>query len=51
MKNSIRTALDAGEASVGSWLNLGSTLAAEVMAAAGFPWLAVDTEHTAYDME
>lgn len=51
MQNRIRTALEAGEASVGSWLNLGSTLAAEVMAAAGFPWLAVDTEHTAYDME
>lgn len=51
MKNPIRTALEAGEASIGSWLNLGSPLAAEVMAAAGFPWLAVDTEHTSYDME
>lgn len=51
MQNPIRTALDAGEASIGSWLNLGSPLAAEVMAAAGFPWLAVDAEHTAYDME
>ncbi|MFP6589581.1 MAG: hypothetical protein VCE12_03565, partial [Candidatus Latescibacterota bacterium] len=51
MQNLIRTVLEAGEASIGSWLNLGSPLAAEVMAAAGFPWLAVDTEHTSYDME
>ncbi len=51
MNNPIRTALAAGEPSVGSWLNLGSPLAAEVMAAAGFGWLAVDAEHTAYDME
>jgi len=51
MQNPIRTALDAGETSVGSWLNLGSPLAAEVMAVAGFPWLAVDTEHTPYDLE
>ena len=51
MLNPIRTTLDAGEASVGSWLNLGSPLAAEVMAAAGFPWLVVDTEHTSYDLE
>ena len=51
MKNPIREALAAGEVSLGSWLNLGSPLVAEVMAAAGFPWLCVDAEHTAYDME
>ena len=51
MKNPIRETLAAGEPSIGSWLNLGSPLAAEVMAAAGYPWLAVDAEHTYYDME
>lgn len=50
MDNSIRHALAAGQPSVGSWLNLGSPLVAEVLAAAGFPWLCVDAEHTAYDM-
>lgn len=51
MNNPIRQALDAGKPSVGSWLNLGSPLAAEVMAAAGYPWLCIDAEHTPYDME
>lgn len=50
MENSIRQALAAGKPSVGSWLNLGSPLAAEVLAAAGFPWLCIDAEHTAYGM-
>ena len=51
MKNSIITTLAEGKSSVGSWLNLASPLAAEVMAAAGFPWLVVDAEHTAFDMD
>ena len=51
MKNPIRETLAAGKPSVGSWLNLGSPLAAEVMDDAGYPWLAVDAEHTYYDME
>lgn len=50
MDNPIRAALAAGKPCVGSWLNLGSPLVAEVMAAAGYPWLCVDAEHTAYDM-
>ncbi len=51
MLNPILQTLKAGEVSVGSWLNLASPLAAEIMAAAGFTWLAVDTEHTPYDLE
>ena len=51
MKNPIREALAAGHPSIGSWLNLASPLSAEVMAAAGFPWLVVDTEHSPFDME
>ncbi len=42
MINDIRETLDNGNASIGSWLNLGSPLAAEVMASAGFDWLVVD---------
>ncbi len=51
MTNPIRETLLAGKPSIGSWLNLASPLAAEVMAAAGYQWLAVDAEHTYYDME
>ena len=51
MRNPVREELAAGRPSVGSWLNLASPLAAEVMAGAGFPWLCVDAEHAAYDME
>ena len=51
MTNPIRETLAAGEPSIGSWLNLASPLAAEVMAAAGYGWLAIDAEHTYYDME
>ena len=51
MTNPIRETLASGEPSIGSWLNLASPLAAEVMAAAGYQWLAVDAEHTSYDMD
>lgn len=50
MQNPIIEKLAAGQASIGSWLNLASPLAAEVMAAAGFEWLVVDAEHSAFDM-
>lgn len=50
MTESIKQALAAGQPSLGSWLNLGSPLAAEVMAAAGYSWLVVDAEHTAFDL-
>lgn len=50
MTDSIKDTLAAGEPSLGSWLNLGSPLAAEVLAAAGYSWLVVDAEHTAFDL-
>jgi 2-keto-3-deoxy-L-rhamnonate aldolase RhmA len=43
----IRRRLAAGEVTIGSWLCMGSPAAAEIMAAAGFDWLAIDLEHTA----
>ncbi len=51
MQNPILQTLAAGEASIGSWLNLASPLAAEVLAAAGYQWVAVDAEHSAFDIE
>jgi 2-dehydro-3-deoxyglucarate aldolase/4-hydroxy-2-oxoheptanedioate aldolase len=42
-----RERLAAGETLVGTFLNLGSPLAAEVCARAGFDWLLVDLEHGA----
>ena len=50
MKNQILETLARGEPSIGSWLNLASPLAAEVMAAAGYQWLTVDAEHAAFDL-
>lgn len=35
---------------VGSWINTGSSIAAELMAAAGFNFLTVDVEHSAVDL-
>jgi 2-keto-3-deoxy-L-rhamnonate aldolase RhmA len=43
----LKQKLQAGEATVGSWLMLGSPSAAEILAGAGFDWLVVDLEHTA----
>lgn len=42
-----RRRLAAGETLVGAFLNLGSALAADVCARAGFDWLLVDLEHGA----
>jgi len=50
MNNPVRTKLLSGKPSYGAWLNLNAPLAAEVMAAAGFEWLTVDAEHSAWDM-
>ncbi len=50
MHNPIKDKLAAGQPSIGSWLNLASQLAAEVMDAAGFEWLVVDAEHSPFDL-
>ena len=49
--NSVKAALKAGEASVGTWLSLGSITAARFLARAGFAWLTVDLEHSLVDWE
>ena len=48
--NPAKEKLARGDVSLGSWLNLASPLAAEVLAEAGYDWLAIDTEHTAWDL-
>jgi 2-dehydro-3-deoxyglucarate aldolase len=51
MKNTLRTALREGRPAFGSWLQFGHSAIAEVMARAGFDWLAIDLEHSAIDLE
>lgn len=48
--NTVKRKIQAGQASVGSWLATGSSLAAEIMAHQGFDWLTVDMEHNAIDI-
>ena len=38
------------ELSVGSWIQIGHSAVAEIMASAGFDWLAIDLEHTTIDL-
>ncbi|WP_243544293.1 HpcH/HpaI aldolase family protein [Pseudodesulfovibrio tunisiensis] len=47
MKSSFRSRLCAGETLTGSWLTIGSTTTAEIMASADFDWLTIDMEHSA----
>jgi len=47
LANRIKTALARGETVVGSWMSLGDTGIAEIMARAGFDFLTVDMEHSA----
>jgi 2-dehydro-3-deoxyglucarate aldolase len=44
---SLRQKLANNEMTFGSWINLGSTAATEIMAQAGFEWLVIDMEHGA----
>ena len=47
MNNNFRARLKAGETLYGSWLTIGSTTTAEIVAGAGFDWLTIDMEHSA----
>jgi len=44
MKN-LKERIQAGETVIGSWLNLGSHVSADIMGHAGFDWLLIDMEH------
>lgn len=47
MSSLLRARIRSGEPSLGTFVNLGSVLAAETCALAGFDWLVVDLEHGA----
>lgn len=46
MSNPIKTKLKRGKPSVGSWIASAHVSVAEILAGAGFEWIAVDMEHT-----
>lgn len=50
INSGIRQRLLAGEVVVGSWINSGSPIVAELMAVSGFDFLCVDVEHSAVDL-
>ena len=47
--NSVRTALLKRRVTLGIWIQIGHPAVAEVLANAGFDWIAVDMEHTDID--
>lgn len=50
-ENTVLRKLEKGKPSIGSWLTLDSSLAAGIMARAGFDWLMIDTEHGTMDYQ
>ncbi len=49
--NPVKRALQQGKPQVGTWLSLGSVIAARFLARTGLPWLTVDMEHTHTDIQ
>jgi 4-hydroxy-2-oxoheptanedioate aldolase len=49
--NPVRAKLKRGEPSVGTWLTLPDTVAAQLMSKTGFDWLTVELEHTPTSFE
>jgi len=47
----LKSRLDGGAATVGGWAALGSARAAEVLARAGYDWVAIDLEHTGISLD
>ena len=47
--NKVKRQLQSGQPSIGTWLSLGSPLAAEQLTQAGFDWLNIEQEHAAVD--
>lgn len=50
MHNPVKAALSQGKLQLGAWLNLGSSMAAETIASCDFDWVAVDAEHSLFDL-
>ena len=47
MSKSLKKRLNKKELTIGSWIQIGSPVVAEIMTQAGFDWLVVDMEHSA----
>jgi len=47
--NPVKSKLQAGEPTFGTWLSLGDLYATRVLARLGFDWLTLDIEHSAID--
>lgn len=48
---SLKRRLKVSKVTIGSWITIGNTCMAEIMAIAGFDWLAVDMEHSAITLQ
>ncbi|GLU29824.1 HpcH/HpaI aldolase/citrate lyase family protein [Brucella sp. NBRC 12950] len=48
--NPLKIALAEGRLQIGLWSSLGSTVATEVLAGAGYDWLLIDAEHSPNDL-
>lgn len=51
MQNTLKQKIGNRQITIGSWLQLPDVFAAEVMARAGFDWLAIDLEHGLIDLQ
>ena len=51
MHDGLKRIVTGDEPTIGSWLTIGSTVTAEIMANAGFDWLVVDMEHSAVTLD
>jgi len=47
----LKDKLSNNEVSIGSWITIGNTVVAEIMAKAGYDWLVVDLEHSSIDIQ
>jgi 4-hydroxy-2-oxoheptanedioate aldolase len=50
LSNPVKRKLKAGRPAVGLWLTIGDPIVAETLAAQGWDWLVVDTEHNPIDL-
>lgn len=51
LKNPLKAKLKKNQLTVGSWITLGHTSVAEIMAKAGFDWLTIDMEHSVITLD
>jgi 2-keto-3-deoxy-L-rhamnonate aldolase RhmA len=51
IENTVRKALIERKLTIGSWIQIGHPVVAEILANAGFDWIAADCEHTDIDIK